>query len=238
MKFTEWLEARNQAELDKLIKRHGRELRVRVVGTWDGDMRLEGRELHSLDLSGAHVRGAVCAREARISWNLDIRGAQIGEDLHAYKAHIGGSLFADEAQIAGFLVVDEARIGGAMNLVGARIGRSVSADHASIGGSVDANGARIGGALTYHGAQIASGIVMPDAMHGMRGRAVAQCSGFILWRDDAGYYYAGCRGPLTRDEALAHWGAHRHDERARVFSAAIQAIRKERANAQDHARED
>jgi hypothetical protein len=62
-------------------------------------------------------------------------------------------------------------------------------------------------------------------MHGRIGQAIAQCDGYVLWRDSAGYYYAGCRGPLTREEALAHWD--RQDKRARVFSAAIHAVKGE-----------
>jgi hypothetical protein len=188
MDCTEWLTACNQEELDALLDAHGPQLRVHVVGAWDGDMRLEGRELHALDMSGTHLRGTVYATQARI-----------GEDLFACGARIGGSLILERA----------------------RIGRSVSADHASIGGAVDASRARIGRALTYRSAHIASGIVMPDVMHGVPGRAIAQSDGYILWRDRRDCYWAGCRGPYTREQALRHWD--RDDERARVFREAILA---------------
>ena len=54
--------------------------------------------------------------------------------------------------------------------------------------------------------------------HGNPGRLIA-ISGYGLVATDAGMFYAGCRGPLTKDQALAHW--RRDDERAKVFTAAI-----------------
>lgn len=47
-------------------------------------------------------------------------------------------------------------------------------------------------------------------------------SGYGLFRTAAGTYHAGCRQGLTAEQALAHWGG-RTDERARMFTAAINA---------------
>ena len=57
------------------------------------------------------------------------------------------------------------------------------------------------------------------AAHGQPGRLLA-VSGYGLWLSAEGHYYAGCRGPWSKAEALAHWG-ERTDERAMFFTAAI-----------------
>jgi hypothetical protein len=234
--MNEWLEAHNQEELDALIKQHGEGLRVRVVGEW-GDVRITCCALNSIDLSGAHILGTVYSAKARITGtvyaegvsiggSLVIIGARIALDAYLAAVDIGGSLEAARADIGASVIVDRARIGGSLNLARARIGGSISAAHANIGGALDASGAHIGSALNYLYGLIRGGILMPDVMHGVRGVAIAQCDGFILWQGEDGRYYAGCHGPLTRNKALRHWGAHRHDERARVFSAAILANRE------------
>jgi cytoskeletal protein CcmA (bactofilin family) len=231
-KMKEWMTARNQKELAALLKRHGRALRVRVFGTWHGDFSVSRRALHSIDLVRVHVRGTVYAAgarihgdlradEAQIAGNLDVRGAQIDGDVRADKAQIGGDLRADKAQIAGLLVLNKAHIGGGVHAHGARIVGSLIVNRAHIGGAVDASGAKIAGALTYRDGLIEGGIVMPDVMHGNLGRAIAQCDGYILWHGKNGRYWAACRGPFTREEALAHW--YRDDKRARVFRRAILA---------------
>jgi hypothetical protein len=142
--------------------------------------------------------------------------------VYAEGAMMYGELRAERVVIRGYLLLSCTRIGGSITLAGARISASLFADNVRIGGALDATGARLGGSLTYRYGLIQGGIVMPDVMHGVRGVAIAQCDGYILWRSEDGLYYAGCRGPLTRTEALAHWGKHRHDERARVFRQAIQ----------------
>jgi hypothetical protein len=43
---------------------------------------------------------------------------------------------------------------------------------------------------------------------------------YQLWRRPDGLYCAGCVGPLTLDQALAHWGP-RNDARAIAFTAAL-----------------
>ena len=54
--------------------------------------------------------------------------------------------------------------------------------------------------------------------HGQLGRLLA-VSGYGLWLSAEGLYYAGCRGPWSKAEALAHW-AKRTDGRAQVFTKA------------------
>ena len=56
--------------------------------------------------------------------------------------------------------------------------------------------------------------------HGNKG-ALLGISGYGLWRSDDGYYFAGCRGPLNAEQALAHWD--RSDDRALLFTAIINA---------------
>ena len=46
-------------------------------------------------------------------------------------------------------------------------------------------------------------------------------SKYVLFAGDKGHYRAGCQGPFTADEAIAHW--NRKDERAVIFTAAINA---------------
>ena len=49
-------------------------------------------------------------------------------------------------------------------------------------------------------------------------------SDYALIQTETGQYTAGCRGPWSQSEALAHWGAaHRKDARAKAFVAAIKA---------------
>jgi hypothetical protein len=57
-------------------------------------------------------------------------------------------------------------------------------------------------------------------LHGNRGQLLAT-SIYGLWLSNDGYYFAGCRGPLSKDAALSHW--NRSDERAKIFTAAIKA---------------
>ena len=60
-----------------------------------------------------------------------------------------------------------------------------------------------------------------DTLHSNKGRLLA-VSQYGLWLSHDGYYFAGCRGPLNRAQALKHW--KRDDERAVVFTAAIEAV--------------
>ena len=54
------------------------------------------------------------------------------------------------------------------------------------------------------------------------GRVIAMSTwGLVLLNN--GILSAGCRGPWTREQALAHWGK-RTDERAKLFTAAIRKL--------------
>lgn len=55
-------------------------------------------------------------------------------------------------------------------------------------------------------------------LHGNKGELLA-VSQYGLWRSHDGYYFAGCRGPLSLSKATEHW--NRSDERGMVFSLAI-----------------
>jgi hypothetical protein len=54
--------------------------------------------------------------------------------------------------------------------------------------------------------------------HGKPGRLIA-VHDYGLWQADDGAYSAGCRGPLTKAQALSHWD--RGDDRALLFTLAI-----------------
>jgi hypothetical protein len=60
-----------------------------------------------------------------------------------------------------------------------------------------------------------------ETLHANKGRLLA-ISQYGLWVSHDGYYFAGCRGPLSREAALKYWD--RTDERAKVFTAAIKAV--------------
>jgi hypothetical protein len=59
-----------------------------------------------------------------------------------------------------------------------------------------------------------------NALEALVGEAMAT-SAYTLYRRPNGLYQAGCRKNLTLAQALAHWGTHRRDKRARVFRAAL-----------------
>jgi transcription elongation factor len=48
---------------------------------------------------------------------------------------------------------------------------------------------------------------------------LCECDGYTLKACTNGTYYAGCRGPFTAEQALAHWD--RKDDRACLFTFAI-----------------
>ncbi len=64
------------------------------------------------------------------------------------------------------------------------------------------------------------------------GKVIALCE-YALHVNEEGLYRAGCHGPWTAEKALAHWsGAHKNQNRAKLFSAAImehETIRKAQA---------
>ena len=79
-------------------------------------------------------------------------------------------------------------------------------------------------------------LISPFELHVQRGNAEAWASGARAFQKDEflslvesdghmllmspdGEYYAGCRGPLLREQALQHWD--REDDRACLFTLAI-----------------
>src|SRR3990167_5762022 len=61
-----------------------------------------------------------------------------------------------------------------------------------------------------------------DAQFPALGRVIAMSTwGLVLLNNRM--FCAGCRGPWTREQALAHWGK-RTDERAKLFTAAIREL--------------
>ena len=54
------------------------------------------------------------------------------------------------------------------------------------------------------------------------GTIIAHETWSLIRLHSTGLYVAGCRGPWTRDQALAHW-IGRSDERAVLFTAALMA---------------
>jgi hypothetical protein len=63
-------------------------------------------------------------------------------------------------------------------------------------------------------------------LHGNKGELLA-VSQYGLWRSHDGYYFAGCRGPLSLTQATEVW--NRSDERGMVFSLAIHFVEATKA---------
>ena len=67
------------------------------------------------------------------------------------------------------------------------------------------------------------GRVLTHKQEGFSGTRIADDGEYVLFRDaEKDLFLAGCRGPLTRAEALEHWD--RVDERAELFTKAIQLL--------------
>ena len=59
---------------------------------------------------------------------------------------------------------------------------------------------------------------------GFSGTRIADDGVYVLLRDpEKDLFLAGCQGPFTRAKALKHW--NRGDERAKLFTKAIEAIK-------------
>ena len=59
---------------------------------------------------------------------------------------------------------------------------------------------------------------------GFSGVRIADDGNYVLHHDaEKDLFVAGCRGPFTRAKALKHWD--RDDERAKIFTKAIEAIK-------------
>ena len=54
-------------------------------------------------------------------------------------------------------------------------------------------------------------------------RCIASDPQYALIEFDTGKFVAGCRGPWTREQCLAHWGK-RSDARAVLFTAALERL--------------
>ena len=76
----------------------------------------------------------------------------------------------------------------------------------------------VGGSLDLRGCDL-TGVTLPKVIFGQPGQMIAFEGKYLLWRSDAGLYYAGCRIALTREQALKHWD--RQDDRAVIFTKAI-----------------
>ena len=97
----------------------------------------------------------------------------------------------------------------------------------TVGGWLDLRGcdlkgvtlpATVGGSIYLSGCDL-KGVTLPKVIFGQPGQMIAFEGNYLLWRSDAGLYYAGCRSELTREQALKHWD--RQDDRAVIFTKAI-----------------
>ena len=69
----------------------------------------------------------------------------------------------------------------------------------------------------------ANGRELTHKQEGFSGTRIADDGEYVLFRDaEKDLFLAGCRGPLTRAEALEHWD--RGDKRAILFTKAITAL--------------
>jgi hypothetical protein len=189
---------------------------LRAAGVRIGDVP---RLIAPLDLCGADIRGDVILDGSHVSDALLADGVRIEGDLSAIGTRVGYSWRLRGARIKGDVYATHARVGGSLLAEHASM-RHLTLDYAHFDGHIHLDLAHLKGALTYSNARVGE-IEMPYEMHGVQGWAIAQCDGYVLWRDRLDYYRAGCRGPFTAGEALAHWGEHRRDERARVFREAL-----------------
>ena len=98
---------------------------------------------------------------------------------------------------------------------------------ATVGGWLDLRGcdlkgvtlpATVGGSIYLSGCDL-KGVTLPKVIFGQPGQMIALDGEYLLWRSDAGLYYAGCRRELTREQALKHWD--RTDDRAMLFTKSI-----------------
>ncbi|MDQ3270754.1 MAG: hypothetical protein M3Q12_01105 [Pseudomonadota bacterium] len=134
--------------------------------------------------------------------------------------------FADLTEVTGYLYIGADASLPALTTVGGSL--YIGADASlpaltTVGGSLDIGADASLPALTTVGRYLyirAGKMTAPMLMvaHGEKGDLLA-VSKYGLWRSAEGYYYAGCRGPLSKERALAHW--NRTDERAVVFTTAI-----------------
>ncbi|MBA2717727.1 MAG: hypothetical protein H0U52_00600 [Chloroflexi bacterium] len=125
-------------------------------------------------------------------------------------------------------------VGGYLDLSGTAI--TALPDGLTVGGSLYLSGTAITAlpdGLTVGGYLYLSGetnLKFPTVWYGLTGeatrwRALASDGEYTLSESDTGQLVAGCRGPWTRAQALAHWDRKtRTDERAKLFVAAIKAL--------------
>lgn len=144
---TDWIDAQNQPHLDALIAAHGERLRVRIRGEWRGDVDIAGKEMWSLDASGATIGGDIRAAGADIASGLCANYAKIRGSIYIGRSTIGCDISAAGATIGGSIIAIDAKIGGQIDAAGAYIRWGLYASAATIGGSIEAVGAKIGGTL-------------------------------------------------------------------------------------------
>ena len=76
----------------------------------------------------------------------------------------------------------------------------------------------------YEYTRDANGRVLTYKQEGFSGVRIADDGNYVLHHDaEKDLFVAGCRGPFTRAKALKHWD--RDDERAKIFTKAIEAIK-------------
>ena len=119
------------------------------------------------------------------------------------ESYNGGSLDLSGCDLKG--VTLPSTVGGSLYLSGCDI-KGVTLP-ATVGGWIDLSGCDL------------KGVTLPKVIFGQPGQMIAFEGEYLLWRSDAGLYYAGCRSELTREQALEHWD--RTDDRAMLFTLAI-----------------
>src|SRR3546814_630111 len=179
----------------------------------------------SLPICGCDLTGITLPQS--IGGSLDLRGCDLtGITL---PQSIGGSLDLRGCDLTGITLPQS--IGGSLDLRGCDL-TGITLPQ-SIGGSLDLRGCdltgitlpqSIGGWLYLSGCDL-TGITHWWTENGeaTRRRCIA-VSDYALIQTDTGQYIAGCRGPWSKEQALAHWGKpSRTDKRAKAFVAAIEA---------------
>ena len=139
------------------------------------------------------------------------------------ESYVSGSLYLSGCDLKG--VTLPTTVSGWLDLKGCDL-KGVTLP-TTVSGSIDLRGcdlkgvtlpATVSGSLDLRGCDL-KGVTLPKVIFGQPGQMIAYNGDYLLWRSDAGLYYAGCRSELTREQALKHWD--RQDDRAVIFTKAI-----------------
>jgi len=160
-----------------------------------------------LDLSGTQI--TALPEGLTVHGGLDLRGTQITALPEGLTVH--GSLDLSGTQITA--LPEGLTVHGWLDLRGTQI--TALPEGLTVHGWLDLRGAE----------HLQFPTPYWNTAEATRFRALAADDSYALLQTDTGLLSAGCRGPWTVNEAVAHWGKpSRTDARAKMFVAAINAL--------------